>query len=359
MIIERTSYVPKPGKFQDVLQTRHRACDVRVSMGLIPGNVFVEETDNGPMVHWSCCFCSEKEHHHDLKCRDRSPEFRLVRQAMQQLIDTFERHFLDAVPRPDSVMQDIALSGQPIVPVEHDFMSSSLQLKGYLYLPPGDGPFACLVFNHGSGINQGTDDVCRPGTAHLLMSWGLAVFMPHRRGYGNSPGIPWQEEVDAPFGTPEYDGKLVPRLLSEADDVVAAHAYLRTIPEIKTDRIGVMGSSFGGITTLLAAVKQPEFRCAVEFAGAAMNWEIAVNLKTFLLNEAEKLTKPIFFAQAENDFCIAPTTALAEAAKRFNPSVFQKIFPPFGITNMEGHFLCGQGGPVWQDDIHWFLEKYL
>lgn len=359
MIIERTSYVPKPGKLQDVLQTRYQACDVRVSLGLLPGNVFVEETDKGAVVHWSCRFCSEKEHHLDLEARDRSSEFEAVRTRMQQLIDIFERHFLNSSSRPGSALQDTVLYGKPIVPAEHIFQSHGLQLKGYLYLPPGDGPFSCLVFNHGSTINQGSDDVCRPGTASLLTSWGLAVFMPHRRGYGNSPGTPWQEEVDAPFGTPEYDSKLVPRLLSEADDVVAAHTYLKSVHKIKADRIGVMGSSFGGIMTLLAAVQQPEFRCAVEFAGAAMNWGIAANLKKFLLGEAEKLTRPIFFAQAENDFCISPTSELAEAAKKFNPSVFQKIFPPFGITNMEGHFLCGQGGSVWQDDIRWFLERYL
>ena len=62
MIIERTIYVPKRGKFQDVLKTRYQACDVRVSLGLIPGNVFVEETDKGSVDHWSCRFSSEKEH---------------------------------------------------------------------------------------------------------------------------------------------------------------------------------------------------------------------------------------------------------------------------------------------------------
>lgn len=359
MIIERTSYVPKQDKVNDVLQTRHRACDVRVSLGLAPGNVFVEKSDSGPVVHWSCRFTSEKEHRQDLEARDQSPEFDSVRKTMQQLIDTFERHFLKVSPRSGSLLHETALDGQPIVPVEHTFKSSGLELKGYLYQPPGDGPFPCLIFNHGSTINQGSDDVCRPGTACLLMGWGLAVFMPHRRGYGNSPGTPWQEDVGAPFGTPEYDRNLIPRLQGEADDVVAAYNYVQTISSIQADHIGVMGSSFGGITTLLAAAKEPGFRCAIEFAGAAMNWEAAAQLKKFLLQEAAKLSQPTYFAQAENDFCICPTKELAAAAQEFNDSVFSTIYPPFGLTNMEGHFLCGQGWPVWKDDIRWFLEKYL
>ena len=359
MIIERTSYIPKQDNVKKVLQTRHRACDVRVSLGLAPGNVFVEESETGPVIHWSCRLNSEIEHRRDLEARDQSPEFNSVRKTMQQLIDKFERHFLKTSPRSGSVLKETVLDNRPIIPVEHSFESNGLELKGYLYQPPGAGPFPCLIFNHGSAINQGSDDVCRPGTACHLMSWGLAVFMPHRRGYGNSPGTPWQEAVGAPFGTPEYDLNLIPRLQDEADDVVAAYKYVQTLSAIQTDHIGVMGSSFGGITTLLAAVKEPGFRCAIEFAGAAMNWLVAAELKSFLLHEATKLTQPTYFAQAENDFCTGPTKELAAAALEGNASVYSKIYPPFGLTNMEGHFLCGQGWPIWNDDIRWFLEKYL
>jgi dienelactone hydrolase len=359
MIIERTRYIPKSGKTDEVLKTRHQACEVRLSLGLSAGIVFTEDTDAGTVIHWSCRFSSTAEHQNDLTARDQSPAFEAVRQQMGQLIDDFERRFLTLAPQPGSVITDQALRGLPIVPEEHSFESHGRQLKGYLFRPPGDRTFPCLVFNHGSGIVQGSDDVCRPGIALLLMGWGLAVFMPHRRGYGNSPGTPWQEEVGAAFGTPEYDRKLVPRLQGEADDVVAAYHYVRSLPGIETDHIGVMGSSFGGITTLLAAAREPGFNCAVEFAGAAMNWETAPTLRRFLLAEAEKLTRPIFFAQAENDFNTRPTTELAQAARRSNPAVHEKIYPPFGLTSMEGHYLCGQGGSVWQDDVRWFLERYL
>jgi dienelactone hydrolase len=192
-----------------------------------------------------------------------------------------------------------------------------------------------------------------------LLEWGLAVFMPHRRGYGDSPGTPWKEEVDAEHGTPEYDRRLVQRLDGEADDVVAALHYLLKLPGIVPDRIGVMGSSFGGVMTLLSAAREPRFRCAVEFAGAAMNWDIAPRLREYLLSQAAKLTQPVYFAQAANDFSIRPTSELAEAARQTGRAVYRKIYPPFGLTKMEGHLLCGQGGPVWAEDIRWFLEKYL
>ena len=311
------------------------------------------------MVHWSCRFDSEKEHQADLDARAASPDFEAVRKHMGSLIDKFERHFLKSAPNPDGVLRDQPLRGEAIEPQEHTFESSGLELKGYLYTPPGDGPFPCLLFNHGSSIHQGTDDVCRPGTAQLLMSWGLAVFMPHRQGYGNSPGLPWREEVPAEFGSPEYVKQLVPRLAKEAGDVLAAYEYVRALPRIDPAHIGVMGSSFGGIMTLLSAAREPGLKCAVEFAGAAMNWEFATELREHLLAEAAKLTQPIYYAQAENDFCTGPTKELAAAMERNGQVVYSKIYPRFGLTHMEGHFLCGQGAPVWSGDIRWFLEKYL
>ncbi len=190
-----------------------------------------------------------------------------------------------------------------------------MSLKGYLYLPPGPGPFPCVITNHGSQIHQGTDDVCRPGTAALLLSWGIASFLPHRAGYGNSPGSGWLDEVTAEFGTPDYDAQLGPRLDRESDHVLAALDHVAGLNAIRSDHIGVMGSSFGGTTTLLAAAKTDRFRCAVEFAGAAINWEHTPGLRQLMLIATRQLSCPIYFIQAATDYSSRPTVELAEAAR--------------------------------------------
>src|SRR5207302_4854544 len=143
----------------------------------------------------------------------------------------------------------------------------------------------------------------------LLMSWGIASFLPHRRGYGNSPGRAWREDVAAEPGTPDYDRQLAARLDAESDDVIAALAFVAALPDIRADHVGVMGSSFGGVNTLLAAAKTDRFRCAVEFAGAAMNWEKAPSLREKMLAAARSAKPPIFFIQAANDYSVAPTPA--------------------------------------------------
>ena len=314
MIVERTCYLPMPGRLEEVLATRRRASKVRVAAGLRAGTITIGETARGPMVFWEGRFATTAEHKADLEARAASAEFEACRADMRELISEFDRQIL----RPDRTLatcalREVPLEGAPVAPEELTFESAGQTLKGYFYRPPGEGPFPCLITNHGSTIQQGTSDVCRPGVAALLMSWGIASFLPHRRGYGNSPGVPWREQVAAEFGTAAYDEALARRLDDESEDVVAALDVAARRPEVDPAHLGVMGSSFGGVVTLLAAAKSERFRCAVEFAGAAMNWERTPRLRALMLDAASRLTRPIFFIQAANDYSARPTVELAAA----------------------------------------------
>ena len=73
--------------------------------------------------------------------------------------------------------------------------------------------------------------------------------------------------------------------------MVAALAAVRALDEIDPGHIGVMGSSFGGVVTLLSAAKSDGFRCAVDFAGAAMNWDRTPGLRRTMIEAAHRLTR--------------------------------------------------------------------
>lgn len=363
MFVERTHYYAKPGRSEDVLRTRRRASEVRVRLGLPRGTISVraEPAGEGPDIAWECAFATVAEHERDLAARAASGEFATVRAEMGALLTRFERHFLrrDGQDLAAGAWETGTLEGRPIVPRELAFPSGPYRLAGYLYTPPGPGPFPCLITNHGSTIHQGTTDVCRPAMAAMLLGWGYASFLPHRRGYGNSPGPAWREEVSAEFGAPEYDRALAERLDRESDDVVAALDFLDRQPDIAAGRIGVMGSSFGGTVTLLAAAKADRFRCAIDFAGAAMNWERTPTLRETMLAAARRLRVPIYLIQAENDYSTAPTRELAAELERLGKPYQARVFPAFGLTRDEGHLFAGNGSMIWGREVRAFLARWL
>jgi len=110
-----------------------------------------------------------------------------------------------------------------------------LKLSGSLILPPGNGPFPAIVFAHGSG--QETRDASR-GLASLFANNGIACFIFDKRGVGKSEGEHWAASFS------DY-----------ANDLLAAVQLLKTLPEIKKDKIGLYGHSQGGWVVPLAISK--------------------------------------------------------------------------------------------------------
>ena len=361
MIIERTHYFSKAGQHDATLAVRRDACNVRVAIGLPAGTIRVkaDASADGPDVAWECAFANRASQASDLAARAASPEFEAVRARMRDTIERFERLFEERVAGAGGWAGDIDVAALSYAPEVHAFQSGAHQLKGFLFKPPGAGPFPCMVYNHGSGVVEGHEDNATPGIGILLNSWGIACFMPQRRGYGFSSGPTWRSECSAPEFSDEYNAQLVRRLAAECDDVLAAFKYLAPLPGIDGDRIGVMGSSFGGTNTLLAAAREPRFRCAIEFAGAAMNWDRNPVIAAYMVAAAKQVTMPIYFVQAANDFSIRPTEDIAHALHGSSVPYQAKIYPPFGHTHYEGHFLAGRGSQIWAPEMRHFLERHL
>ncbi|MFP6744476.1 MAG: dienelactone hydrolase family protein [Alphaproteobacteria bacterium] len=152
---------------------------------------------------------------------------------------------------------------------------------------------------------------------------------------------------------------MVGRLDRESDDVLAALNVAAARPEIDAGRLGVMGSSFGGTVSLLAAAKTGRFRCTVKFAGAAMNWERTPKLCRAMLDATARLTAPIYFLQAENDYSVAPTIELAATMAGGTVEVRSKVFPAFGLSHDEVHIFERAGPLIWGPEIRRFLQRWL
>lgn len=137
-----------------------------------------------------------------------------------------------AVPGGTVVARKRIGSPDPQLSVEEvTYISGKLQVKGYLAVPAGDGPFPGLVYCRG-GI--GAFGMVRMRHVAALAGRGYAVFAPFYRGAPSGAGIDG-------FGG------------EDRHDVYYALPLMRSLREVKRDPVALVGFSRGAIMALLAA----------------------------------------------------------------------------------------------------------
>jgi len=139
------------------------------------------------------------------------------------------------------------------------------QVPGWLFVPKNinrNVKHPAILWIHGDGVNQNYDGwhVQRNYAVYYsihqyFLQKGYVVFAPDYRGsigYGRD----WRTGVYMDVG-----GK-------DAKDAWMGANYLKTLPFVDADRIGVWGLSYGGFFTLIAMTDQPKlFKCGVDVAG--------------------------------------------------------------------------------------------
>ena len=139
------------------------------------------------------------------------------------------------------------------------------QVPGWLFVPKNldkTRKHPAILWIHGDGVNQNYDGwhVQRNYAVYYsihqyFLQKGYVVFAPDYRGsigYGRD----WRTGVYMDVG-----GK-------DAKDAWMGANYLKTLPYVDSDRIGVWGLSYGGFFTLIAMTDQPRlFRAGVDVAG--------------------------------------------------------------------------------------------
>lgn len=227
------------------------------------------------------------------------------------------------------------------------------QISGFLYQPDPkkfSGPRPVVVQIHG-----GPESQARPGflgrSNYLINELGCALVLPNVRGsagYGKSFLL--------------LDNGL--KREGSYKDILALFDWIKTQPQLDPGRVMAYGGSYGGFMTLQVATNYADrIRCAVDVVGIS-------NLATFLkntesyrrdlrraeygderdpkvaafmeriaaLNNAQKITKPLFVVQGANDPRVPKTEAEQIVAT-----------------------LKKQGTPVWymlgKDEGHGFAKK--
>jgi dienelactone hydrolase len=228
------------------------------------------------------------------------------------------------------------------------------RLRGFLARPASQGPFPAVVYNHGSEKLPGAKE----GQVDFYTKRGFVLFVPHRRGHGRSEGAYVMDLVNA-APTENRGAVLADQLVEQVDDVAAAVDFIKRQAFVDPARVAVVGCSFGGIESLLAAERDLGIRAAIDFAGGAMAWGHPENepLRHRMTAAARQARVPVFLLQAENDFDTRPTKILSAEMEKAGRPHRSKIFPANGTSRQEGHAFCiGGPAPPWGPDVLEFLE---
>jgi pimeloyl-ACP methyl ester carboxylesterase len=134
---------------------------------------------------------------------------------------------------------------------------AGITLAGTLTLPESDGPFPAAILITGSGPEDRDETVFghRPFLvlADYLTRQGIAVLRYDDRGVGKSTGN---------FGTATST--------DFASDAKSAVAYLKTRKEVRTEKIGLIGHSEGGIIAPMVATESKDVAFIVMMAGTGV-----------------------------------------------------------------------------------------
>lgn len=243
-----------------------------------------------------------------------------------------------------------------------NFQSQGLELAGELFKPKGEGPFPAILYNHGSAPGM-LNSQASANIGPLFAAKGWVFFMPYRRGQGLSAkaGAYIGDEIArarARGGRQEATETLV--RLMETDhlqDQLAALRWLRSQKFIQENRVAVAGNSFGGVQTVLGA-SRALYCAAVDAAGGAESWNDAPELQTLMKAAVRTSRAPILFFQAENDYNVAPSETLFAAMKAAGKDAELKIYPPYGLSDREGHSFAYRGSAVWFTDVLAFVRRH-
>jgi len=246
--------------------------------------------------------------------------------------------------------------------------SDKLTLKGLLWHPTGHGPFPTIIFCHGS--YRDTDKIYNPvqqisSIGPAFASHGFIYFGLFRRGVGLSAGqgVNSADLMDSAFKERGQEGRnevqLQQMLTDQLQDMVSGLKYLRGRKDVDTNRIVIVGHSFGGSLTLLVAEHDPRLKAVIVFSAGGYSWNSSPPLRARLIMAVKNISVPIMIIHDQNDYSTTPGYALDSVMNKLNKPHVLKIYPKFGETAQEGHNMIFKSIATWESDVFKFLTESL
>lgn len=136
--------------------------------------------------------------------------------------------------------------------------TDGFSIPAYLHIPPeppeGSG-YPAIVWVHGGPTSQFDDGFGRHQDVQFFVQRGYVVLMPNVRG-SSGYGKVFEDANNRCWGR------------CDLEDVEKGVEFLRTLPEVNPERMGITGTSYGGILSMAAVAFAPGlFQAAIPISG--------------------------------------------------------------------------------------------
>lgn len=188
------------------------------------------------------------------------------------------------------------------------YRNGDVDVPAFLLVPKGPGPHPAVLFIHGrSGLNDRLQAQIR-----RLAARGFAVLAPDY-----------------------HTGRFIPELPIEHDpatekDVELGLDFLKTVPNVKAEKVGVIGSSRGGYHMVLLAVRRPEVAGIVGYYPHLVNPNAPEPVQAFrYMPEVEELKVPtlLFVGERDQELRRELVIRVAERLKELGRPVELYVYP--------------------------------
>ena len=204
-----------------------------------------------------------------------------------------------------------------------EYQGKATPVFGYLARPAAIRKFPAIIVIH---ANQGLNDYARDVARRLAKQGYVALAVDYLSRHGGTKKVnPKGEGLSNIWDLAPWYGV--------AEDTDSGFAFLRTLPDVQRDRLGLIGFCWGGEMTFASATQVRGLKAAVVFYGRSPN----------PLNLVKTIQAPVLAHYGEKDPGVnQDIPGTEEAMKKHRKSYFYKIYPGaehgfHSATNPEQH----------------------
>ena len=236
---------------------------------------------------------------------------------------------------------EVDVSDPTVLSHEVDFPGKAGVVFGYLARPAAKGQFPAITIIH---ANQGLNDYIRDVARRLAKQGYVSLAVDFLSRHGGTKKV-------NPKGEGLNNIRELEPWQAVAEDADAGYAYLRALPDVRGDRLGLIGFCWGGEMTFSSSTEVRGLRAVVVFYGRSPK----------PLDRLKNIQAPVLAHYGEKDPGVnQDIPATEEAMKKYTKSYMYKIYPgaPHGFhTDNSDRYHPEAAKEAWAKTLDLFKNK--